>query len=91
MPCIFGMSGRRTAAGTARSGSGVTIFADVLTGRRRIDRVSPVLCAHERILLPIADGLAEKLYKKKNSLFLQKQYNDMFPLVSMIEDFSVRK
>mgnify|MGYP000871450532 CR=1 FL=1 len=57
----------------------------------RIDRVSPVLCAHERILLPIADGLAEKLYKKKNSLFLQKQYNDMFPLVSMIEDFSVRK
>ena len=58
----------------------------------RIDLVSPVLCAHERILLPIADELAEKLYKKRNGMFLQKHYNDMFPLVSMIEDFAyVRK
>jgi uncharacterized protein len=57
----------------------------------RIDLVSPVLCAHERILLPIADELAEKLYKKRSGLFLQKHYNDMFPLVSMIEDTAIKK
>lgn len=51
-----------------------------------IDKVSPVLCAHERILMPIADKLAGKLYKKRNSMFIQKHYNDMYPLLSLIED-----
>lgn len=49
-------------------------------------KVSPVLCAHERILLPIADELAEELYKKRSAIFIQKQYNDMFPLLSLTED-----
>ncbi|MCX7747284.1 MAG: radical SAM protein [Clostridia bacterium] len=53
-----------------------------------INQVSPVLCAHERIVLPIADKIAEKLYRKRNAMFIQKHYNDMFPLVSMIEDIS---
>lgn len=48
--------------------------------------VSPVLCAHERMVLPIADRLAEDLYKRRSALFLQKQYNDMFPLLSLTED-----
>jgi len=52
----------------------------------RIDLVSPVLCEHERILLPIADKLAEKLYKRRSAIFIQKHYNDMFPLLSLIED-----
>ncbi len=47
---------------------------------------SPVLCAHERILLPIADALAEDLYKKRSAIFIQKQYNDMYPLLSLAED-----
>ena len=51
-----------------------------------ITRLSPFQCAHERILLPIADSLAERLYQEKNALFLQKQYNDMFPLLSLTED-----
>lgn len=51
-----------------------------------INKVSPVQCCHERILLPIADRLAEKLFKKRNALFIQKHYNDMFPIISMIED-----
>ena len=34
-----------------------------------ISKVSPVLCAHERILLPIADKLAGKLFKKKKRTF----------------------
>lgn len=51
-----------------------------------IGKVSPVLCAHERILLPIADQLAERLFKKRNAMFVQKHYNDMYPLVSLLED-----
>lgn len=52
----------------------------------RIDRVSPVLCAHERTLMPIADKLANKLFKKRSGMFIQKHYNDMFPLISLVED-----
>jgi uncharacterized protein len=51
-----------------------------------IERVSPALCAHERLLLPIADKLAEKLYKKRSAMFIQKQYNDFYPIVSLVED-----
>jgi len=54
-----------------------------------IRKISPFLCAHERILLPIADGLAERLYREKNALFIQKQYNDMFPLISLTEDKTI--
>ena len=49
-------------------------------------QVSPVLCAHERILLPIADKLAASLFKRRDALFIQKQYNDLYPLLSLVED-----
>jgi len=52
----------------------------------RIDRVSPVLCAHERAVLPIADRLAARLFKARNPMFIQKHYNDLFPLISLVED-----
>jgi len=52
----------------------------------RIDRVSPVLCAHERTVLPIADKLAARLFKVRNPMFIQKHYNDLFPLISLVED-----
>ncbi len=51
-----------------------------------IDLVSPVLCAHERLLLPIADRLAGRLYRKRNAMFIQKHYNDFYPIVSLVED-----
>jgi len=53
-----------------------------------IDQVSEVLCAHERIILPIADRVAAKLYKKRIPMFIQKHYNDFYPLVSLVEDRS---
>ena len=53
-----------------------------------IDRVSPVQCTHERMLLPIADKIAEKLYKERNPLFLHKHYNKLYPVLSLIEDRS---
>jgi uncharacterized protein len=51
-----------------------------------IDEISPVLCRHEQVLLPIADKLAERLYKKRSELFIQKHYNEYYPILSMIED-----
>jgi len=51
-----------------------------------IDEISPMLCAHERIVLPIADDLAERLFNKGSALFIQKQYNDFYPLLSLAED-----
>lgn len=52
----------------------------------RIDQVSPVLCAHERTILPIADRLAARLFKARSPMFIQKHYNDLFPLISLVED-----
>ena len=51
-----------------------------------IDHVSPAICAHERIVLPIADRLAARLFKARNALFIQKQYNNYYPLLSLLED-----
>lgn len=51
-----------------------------------IGLVSPIVCAHERTILPIADQVAERLYKKRNGLFIQKHYNDFYSLISLTED-----
>ena len=51
-----------------------------------ISDISPVQCAHERMLLPIADSIAEKLYKDRNALFIHKQYNEFYPIISLVED-----
>lgn len=51
-----------------------------------INGISPVLCAHERIALAAADRTAEILVEKGSSIFLQKQYNELYPLISLIED-----
>lgn len=53
-----------------------------------INGISPVLCAHERLALAAADAVAEALFAAGSHLFLQKQYNDMYPLISLIEDKS---
>lgn len=51
-----------------------------------IDQLSVLQCENERMLFPIADKLAEKLYKKRSALFIHKQYNEMYPVLSIIED-----
>jgi uncharacterized protein len=53
-----------------------------------INKVSPVVCHNEQIILPIADSIAENLYKKRNGMFIQKQYNEMYSFISLIEDNS---
>ena len=47
---------------------------------------SPTLCAAERMLIPIADSVAARLYKKRDGMFIHKHYNDLYPLVSLAED-----
>ena len=51
-----------------------------------INEPSPVLCANERMLIPITDNIAEKLYKQRNGMFIQRHYNKDYPLISLIED-----
>jgi len=55
-------------------------------GDNMIDDVSPVQCVHERLITPIADYVAQTLYKEKNALFIHKHYNDLYPIMSLVED-----
>jgi len=48
--------------------------------------ISPVQCAHEQILAPIADHAAGKLYGGRSALFIHKHYNDLYPVMSLLED-----
>jgi len=56
-----------------------------------INRPSQILCAVERILIPIADSVAAKLYHKRNGMFIHKHYNELYPLVSLVEDSNKMK
>ncbi len=40
-----------------------------------LDRASPLVCAHEQLLMPIADRAANRLWKARNPLFLHRHYN----------------
>jgi uncharacterized protein len=51
-----------------------------------INAVSPVLCRHERMLLPIADRVGAHLYRKRAPLFLHKHYNAAYPVISLLEE-----
>ena len=53
-----------------------------------LTEVSPVLCETERILIPIVDKLGERLYKKKAAMFIQKHYNAVYPILSLIDDMT---
>ncbi len=54
-----------------------------------VDRVSPVLCETERLLFPIADSLAESLYRSRAPMFIQKHYNPAYPVISLLEDIQL--
>ena len=51
-----------------------------------VSGISPVQCAHERMLLPIADSIAARLYKDRDLFFIHKHYNEFYPVLSLIED-----
>jgi uncharacterized protein len=51
-----------------------------------LDAVSPVLCHQQQRLIPIADRLAERLFRDREPSFLQKHYNRSWPLLSFLDD-----
>lgn len=55
-----------------------------LTGE--LNRVTPIICETERIIIPVVDKLGERLYRKGSGMFIQKHYNSIYPILSMIED-----
>jgi uncharacterized protein len=57
----------------------------------KLNQASPLVCEHERILMPIADKVANRLWRRRDSMFLHKQYNPAFPVLSFAEDILVRQ
>ena len=57
----------------------------------RLDRASPMVCEHDRMLTPIADHVANALWKRRSSLFIHKHYNPAFPVLDFFEDVVVRE
>jgi len=53
-----------------------------------ISSIPPILCEHERMAIPIADRLAERLFKEHDPMFIQRHYNPAFPILSFLEDLS---
>ncbi len=56
-----------------------------------LNRIPPLICEHERMLMPIVDRLANKLWKGKVELFKRKFYDKTFPISSYIEDCLMKK
>ena len=50
-----------------------------------IEKASPVICHYERMLLPIVDKMANRLWRKRNRLFVHKHYNPAYPIISHLE------
>jgi uncharacterized protein len=48
--------------------------------------VPEVLCAQERMLMPIVDDVAGRLYRERNAMFLHKHYDALYPVASLLED-----
>ncbi|PWB71849.1 hypothetical protein C3F09_07400 [candidate division GN15 bacterium] len=55
-----------------------------------LNRIPPIICEHERMLMPIVDQLANKLWKRDVDLFKRKFYEKSFPITSYIEDCLIR-
>ena len=52
----------------------------------RTDEPAPLVCEHERLLTPIADHVANQLWRRRSAHFLHKHYNPAFPVLSFVED-----
>ena len=57
----------------------------------RIDRASPVVCEHERILMPIADETAQRLWRRRDSKFIHKHYNPAWTVFSFFEKMVIEE
>lgn len=55
-----------------------------LTGT--VNEISPKICECERVLIPIVDALGKRLFQNARPMFIQKHYNSIYPILSMLED-----
>jgi uncharacterized protein len=55
-------------------------------GSGQPDQVSPMQCAHEKMLIRTADNMAATLYRKKFRRFMQKHYDPNNAVISLLED-----
>ncbi len=53
--------------------------------------VPPIICEHERMLMPIVDRLANRLWKRNVALFRRKFYERTYPVSSYIEDCALKE
>jgi uncharacterized protein len=51
-----------------------------------VAEVPPILCENERMLLPVVDRIAGRLFKVRDPMFIQKHYQAAYPLLSLLED-----
>ncbi len=51
-----------------------------------VTQIPPIICEHERMLMPIVDKMANDLWKRNSSIFRRKFYDPSFPVSSFIED-----
>lgn len=58
---------------------------------RTLNGISPLVCEHERLLVRVADSIGRRLYKKRNPLFLHKQYNKHFNMMRILEDIILKE
>jgi uncharacterized protein len=54
-------------------------------------RIPAIICEHERMLMPIVDRMATRLWKKRVGLFKRKFYERTFAISSYIEDCIVKE
>lgn len=52
----------------------------------RITQIPPIICEHERMLMPIVDRMANRLWKRNCPLFRRKFYDRAYPMSSYLED-----
>ncbi|MBF0197686.1 MAG: SPASM domain-containing protein [Planctomycetes bacterium] len=57
----------------------------------QIDRASPIVCEFERIIMPIADKIGNKLWKKRSRPFIHRFYNPAFPVLDFAEQLIVEE
>jgi uncharacterized protein len=53
--------------------------------------IPPIICEHERMLMPIVDSMANRLWAKKVTLFKRKFYEKTFPVSSYMEDCLIKQ
>ncbi|MBN2498495.1 MAG: radical SAM protein [Deltaproteobacteria bacterium] len=51
-----------------------------------VNRISPVLCRNEQLLVKTADWIGKTLYRERDPHFINKHYNEAYPVLSALEE-----